>query len=234
MLVSAMSTSAATFTWTEDFENGLGAWNVGNAGSNLQVTISTDQAVSPTQSALLPGAPTGTSNLGYIWHQVDNAEKDFDLTWSFYDTDAANGGQRNWIQVMCYDGAGISGSLKQLFAIGTYNSLAPTTVYQGRIAFGGLNWFTTSVDRVTGWHTARIKQDGATNTVTMWIDDTQIQQATLDEVFPVTAIRIGSGLSNNNAGMHFDDITFVTPEPGSMVALGAGLLSMVGLIRRKK
>ena len=40
--------------------------------------------------------------------------------------------------------------------------------------------------------------------------------------------------SNNGAGMYFDDITFVTPEPGSMVALGAGLLSMVGLIRRKK
>ena len=232
-LVSAMSASADSFTWTENFESGLGAWTQVNADGPQPVAVSTDQAVSPTHSAFVPGW-TGAGTIGYIWQQVNNAEKDFDLTWSFYDTNAANTGQRNWIQAMSYDGGGVSGSLQQLFAIGAYNSLAPTTVYQGRIAVGGINWFTTSIDRVTGWHTARIKQEGATGLLTMWIDGTQIQQTTLATVYPLTAIRVGSGLSNNGAGMYFDDITFVTPEPGSMVALGAGLLSMVGLIRRKK
>ena len=234
-LVSAMSASADSFTWTENFESGLSAWTEVNASGSYPVTVSTDQAVSPTHSARTADAPTGATGLGYIWHQVDNAEKDFDLTWSFYDTaGAANGEQRNWIQAMSYSGGGVSGTLQQLFAIGTYNSLAPTTVYQARIAVGGLNWFTTSVDRVVGWHTARIKQDGATGLLTMWIDGTQIQQTTRANVYPLTAIRIGGAVTNNGAGMYFDDITFVTPEPGSMVALGAGLLSMVGLIRRKK
>jgi len=234
-LVSAMSASADSFTWTENFESGLSAWTEVNASGSYPVTVSTDQAVSPTHSARTADAPTGATGLGYIWHQVDNAEKDFDLTWSFYDTAAeTNGGQRNWIQVMSYADGGISGSLQQLFAIGTYNSLAPTTVYQSRIAFQSTSWATTSVVRSVGWHTARIKQEGATGLVTMWIDDTQIRQETLATVYPLTAIRVGSGVTNNGAGMYFDDITFVTPEPGSMVALGAGLLSMVGLIRRKK
>ena len=236
-LVSAMSASADSFTWTENFESGLSAWTEVNASGSYPVTVSTDQAVSPTHSARTADAPTGATGLGYIWHQVDNAEKDFDLTWSFYDTAAeTNGGQRNWIQVMSYADGGISGSLQQLFAIGTYNSLAPTTVYQSRIAFQSTSWATTSVDRSVGWHTARIKQEGTTGLLTMWIDSTQVAQVTLPQanVFPLTVIRAGSGLSNNYAGMYFDDITFVTPEPGSMVALGAGLLSMVGLIRRKK
>ena len=239
-LVSAMSASADSFTWTENFESGLSAWTEVNASGSYPVTVSTDQAVSPTHSARTADAPTGATGLGYIWHQVDNAEKDFDLTWSFYDTNAANTGQRNWIQVMNYSDGGITGTLNQLFAIGAYNAVLPTDVYQARILYGGTApytaWFGTSVSRATGWHTARIKQEGTTGLLTMWIDSTQVAQVNLPQVnvFPLTVIRAGSGLSNNGAGMYFDDITFVTPEPGSMVALGAGLLSMVGLIRRKK
>ncbi len=232
-LVSAMSASAASFSWTENFESGLSAWTA-STGSAPPV-LSTDQSVSPTHSVFVPAQ--SANSMGYLWHAVANAEKDFDLTWSFFDTAAATG-QRNYIQVVSYAEGGNAGTLSQLFALGTYNSGVLTNEYNARIVNGGTApataWFSSGIARSVGWHTARIKQ-GGDGKLQMWIDGNQFVNITLTAgIAPVTSIRIGSNLSNAGTGMYFDNITFVTPEPGSMVALGAGLLSMVGLIRRKK
>ena len=93
-------------------------------------------------------------------------------------------------------------------------------------------WFAldSGPDRSVGWHLAEIvgKPDG---TVDFKIDGIVGANKAVAEV-GFNWVVVGSGLTSTH-GMWFDDVRMV-PEPGSLLALGAGMIGLAGYIRRRR
>ncbi len=232
----ACSAGAAPIIFSDDFESGLGNWT--QVYPAYPITLSTEQAVSPTNSAKVMG--TGSNSQYAMDYHIPVAYADFTLKFKFYNASTASG-PRNYIQLGSWSDGARSGSLQQLYSFGTYNSITTGTPYnaakfQARVAVGGPNWFNVEdSDRtIVGWHDMIIKQDAAAMTVSFQVDGGTPTVQNLASVFAPTSIRIGSGLSNAGVEAYFDDIYFVTPEPGSLLALGSGLMGMAGLVLRRR
>ena len=139
----------------------------------------------------------------------------------------------------------VIGAPTQRLSLGTYNN---TDYYMARVlgATGGSgdgSWFSTNVVRSAGWHEMRIVVGDAladgTNNVNFYIDNMQNPVLSMNSTTTVGYNVIEA--NNNMKGAvkdytqgYFDDITLTSvPEPGSFVALAAGLVSLLGLKRRR-
>lgn len=226
-LVAASSVQAAILS--EDWESGTDGWT--DYGSGPFAALDNTQNTTPGGSWSLKTADTTTS--------YTNA-KDFiitgmtDTTWTAQWTFQHKAGtSREYVQLQNYKGGGGSGDLQQLISFGVYNaSPANTTLYNFRVAVGSVNWANTTISRVAGtWHTMKVEQiDLGTGNATLnfYVDGTLGATANTTAVFPLTRVRVGSGLGNASNGAYYDDI-LVTPEPATLV-----LLSLGGLLLRRR
>ncbi len=107
-----------------------------------------------------------------------------------------------------------------------------------------LHYFTTALQTVdtgvalaVGWHDVYIKVDGSAKTIDWKLDTTTGTQISNPNLLMPGAVALGYNFSNGVAGtdttIWYDNVN-VAPEPGSLLALGAGLTGLVGLVLRRK
>jgi hypothetical protein len=239
-LTVGVAASNAAVVFSDDFESGLGSWTQAPASGNPNITLETDQAVSPTHSA--KSVASGSRIYHNLGQEVSNSAG-VSATFYIYDDTMT----RSFAQVLGYSGAGYtSGTLQNLLAIGKYNTVTMPgevfagTKYQARIANGtGMGWFNLngagSPNRSTGWHkfTVEVLSDGVT---TNWyVDDILSRTIVAPSALPDwDSITLGFGTnSSSNGNTWYDDVSLSTvPEPAACGLLALGLVGAVSRRRR--
>lgn len=228
ILVVALLAAGSANAFFDDFESyaDQAAFNAAWGGSS-PMTLVTDKSYSGSQS--IYQGTVAQQSYKYV-APIPTSQLYFSC-W-FYDPAGTTSLARTYAMVYSRAGTDWTGSLNQILAIGKYNTIQ-TTKYNGRVAFGpDAGWFVLSdgPDRSVGWHFAEIvgKPDG---TVDFKIDGIVGATKNVAEVGFNWAV-IGSGLSSTH-GMWYDDVRLV-PEPGSLLALGAGVIGLAGYIRRRR
>ena len=155
----------------DDFEGAdLSAW--ANTLAVAESGLSTDQAVSGTQSVLFDADEEG--HLIQSFAGVNAGANKVTATFWMYDP-LGQGGAHAWASGRCgltlasySGGAWGDGDLDGMIFLGAYHEDTGHLQYRGRVV-GGANWVTTTVDRSVGWHKFEIiLHDGM---VEMYIDD---------------------------------------------------------------
>ncbi len=153
-LALACQPASAQFSFTDDFENGLGAWTQGSS----PFALSNAQNIIPADGQYSAQLDTSTDKM---WHNLGWEASQFRFT--FYMYDDMGTASRVHGEVRSYTGAGYAdGAAEQVFMIGKHNSVNmngeayDATKYQGRVAFGGTTGYFNlngpgSPDRSLGW-----------------------------------------------------------------------------------
>lgn len=223
----------AAVVLTQDWESGAGTWyDVGIGGTIVNDAIA--QKLGAGNHALKAATETGAGTKRVNFSETD---KNWTVTWDFYQDKGTN--YREYMQL----GADVGG-LQELMAFGTYNATpADQTYYQFRIAFGGIGWANTTVARVDGdWVSMKVEQiykaGDPKATVNFYVNNVLAASSTTTKVYGITYLTAGSNLaSTNKIPAYFDNIVVTSgavPEQGSMLALGTGLVGLLGIIRRKR
>ncbi|MGQ9580310.1 MAG: PEP-CTERM sorting domain-containing protein [Armatimonadota bacterium] len=232
-VVLAIGPASAQVILFEDWETGTDGWT--DVGNGPFATLDNTQNTTPGGTWSLKTANNATTNYtnakDYSW--ATESPKRWVVTWNFMHQSTTT---REYLQIRSFRGGGGSGTLQQLISLGVYNaSPANQNMYNFRVAVGSVNWDNTTIRRQANvWHSMKVEQflDG---TINFWIDGQLGATATTTAVYGITQIRVGSALTNNNAGAWFDDIKVeIVPEPGSLVAFGTGLISLLGVARRRR
>lgn len=179
------------------------------------------------------------------------------LDWWFYDPSGAGGTNvRDYAALGYYTAAPAGtdypgtgslngGSVWQRISLGCSNTAAgyDANKYQIRIVgatdgLGGGQWFNTSTSRSVGWHEMKIQVGAAlgngTNDLAFYIDNMASPIFTHNSMTSVgyNVLEFNTGFGSSPA--FYDDASFGrVPEPGSLIALAVGLVSLVGLRRRR-
>lgn len=220
------SASQAAFLDNFDSYADQAAFNASWTGTS-QMTLTSDRFVSSPNS-IYQGTAAQQSYKNIAADSV--ALRDMDFSFDFYDETGTGSLARTYGMVYSRGTNPTdpwTATLNQIVAVGKYNGIA-TTKYSARIAFGSLNWFNLDdgPDRSVGWHTARVKGDGAVApTLTFSIDGitgktVALTQAQGDAL--INYVVMGSGLTSTH-GMNYDNVG-VVPDPATLLFLGLGSL----------
>jgi len=218
----AATAAQGAYILSEDWESGTDGWT--DYGTGPFAALDNTQNTTPGGSWSLKTADTATNYTNAKDFVIEGmTDTNWTAEWTFQHK---SGTTREYVQLQSYSGGGGSGTLQQLISLGVYNaSPADTTKYNFRVAVGSVNWANTTIARVANtWHTMKVEQIDLGNgnaTLNFYVDGNLGATANTTAVFPITRVRVGSGLGNNNNGAWYDDI-LITPEPAVAVLLGLG------------
>lgn len=233
MALAAVGVSQAAVLFSDDFESGSfssGWYSPTGFGSAAVVAGN-----GTTDFSIDSFAAKVTTASGQARHDFTPSTTGLTIaeTWIYVDTYPPQG--RRYMSLMSYSGSQSTGTLQNIWAIGTFNS--PTSnKWFARVAFGSVNWvpLTAGPDVATDqWVKLGIHVD-ATN-ATFFINDVQAGQFSRGSAGAPNVFRVGDSLSSNHAAW-FDNamVTDAVPEPGTMLVLGAGLAALARRRRAKK
>ncbi|NLN75774.1 MAG: PEP-CTERM sorting domain-containing protein [Armatimonadetes bacterium] len=179
-----------------------------------------------------PSNPAGAVNFAL----AGETDKNWTVTWDYYQ--ALHSNTREYMQLGSLDAGG---GLQQLVALGCYNATSGS-IYQFRVVNGSVGWADTTNPRIGDtWVHMKVEQiytaGDPTATLNFYVNNVLGASVTTTSVFGLTYLRAGSGLSNAETPAYYDNIVVTdnyVPEPGSMLALGTGLIGFLGFIRRKR
>jgi hypothetical protein len=225
----AASMASAGVVLTEDWESYVSgttpydSWTLGN-GTWMGLVPGVGQAKG-TQAYTI--SPVGTSRIAKA-HGADLSKADkVILEGYFYDTNGASSMKRTWLGLQ--NGIAVDGALLRI----GMNNLA---TYQVHYYDGALKVVNTGVSNATGWHYVKLTN---TKSGSLWQTDWVLDSASGSFTWAWAAdkaknVVLGYNYSCTNE-VNWDDIKLTTvPEPGSMLALGTGLLGLFGFIRRRR
>jgi len=229
LTVVAASMASAGVLLTEDWESYVSgatpydSWALGN-GTWMPLIPVAGQAKGQQAYTITAG---GTSRIGKA-HGADLTKFDkVVLEGYFYDTDGTSSMKRTWLgfqNAFTVDNA--------LLRIGCNNMVT----YQVHYYDGALKTVDTGVSNATGWHYVKLTNEkSGASWKTTWVLDSATGNFTWAwNAATATHVVVGYNYSCTKE-VNWDDIKLTgIPEPGSLLALGTGLLGLFGFIRRRK
>lgn len=237
-MAALVSTPLFAFTWTDNFESGLGAWSIASGCAALSVSTAANTTPGGSRSAHIDNNTFGkeyhnlgqnlTGNWSYSFNLLDDGNYNAYGEIRGYTGTGTYAGNTLVQDIiagsMGYSGAGLNGEL--------YNSAR----YQGRfiLATGSSGWFNLNATRSAGWHTFTITR---TNGVETWYVDGVADRSFTNVTDSGMGVVVIGAAANGPNNAFFDDVkvtNVLTPEPASLLTMGAGLIGLAGIIRRKR
>lgn len=235
MALAAVGVSQAAVLFSDDFESGSfssGWYSPTGFGSAAVVAGN-----GTTNYSIDSFAAKVTTASGQARHDFTPSTTGLTVAeaWVYVDTYPPQG--RRYISLLSYSGANSTGTLNNLWSLGTNNAVASNKWF-ARVAIGtgAVNWvpLTAGPDVATDqWVKLAIHVD-ATN-ATFFINDVQAGQFSRAAAGDPNVFRVGDGVSSTH-DMWYDNVmvTDAVPEPGTMLVLGAGLAALARRRRAKK